>query len=214
MMKGLLLKDFYVTIRSYKIILITDVLFIAASIFFNDITDFIMLVVACSTANIPINLLSDDEKSRWDRYSGALPYTKAQIVSSKYLIGLFSQLTMYVIIVSVNLIKGLITHEMQFEKYAVLAVLFFVGMLISAVDLPVSFRLGVEKGRTYGIILRLIIVLPFTVLYIATWDNEIISHFIEKLGNFGIIAAVVLVGAGIYALSWALSIALYKKREN
>ncbi len=214
MMKGLLLKDFYVTIRSYKIILITDVLFISASIFFNDITDFIMLVVACSTANIPINLLSDDEKSRWDRYSGTLPYKKAQIVSSKYLIGIFSQLSALVVIIAAHMIKGLITHEMQFEKYAVFALLFFVGLVVSAVDLPVSFRLGVEKGRPYGIILRLIIVLPFTVLYIATWDNEIISHFIEKLGNFGIIAAAVLVGAGIYALSWVLSIALYKKREN
>ncbi len=214
MMKGLLLKDFYVTIKSYKSILIIDALCMVTTIFFDGVTDFMMVFLACSAASIPINLLSDDEKSRWEKYSGALPYTKAQIVSSKYLIGLFSQLAMLVVILAVNIIKGLITHEMQFEKYAVLALLFFVGMLISAVDLPVSFRLGVEKGRTYGIILRLFIVLPFALFSFATWSSEFSPQFIEKLGNIWIIAAAILVGAGIYALSWALSIALYKKREN
>ena len=45
---------------------------------------------------IPVNLLGYDERSRWMQYSGTMPYTKTQIVSGKYLIGLLAQLAMLI----------------------------------------------------------------------------------------------------------------------
>ena len=64
-MKGLLLKDFYMAAKYCRACLLCGM--------------------------IPVNLLAYDERSRWLEYSGTLPYTKAQIVSGKYLVGIIVQ---------------------------------------------------------------------------------------------------------------------------
>ena len=56
---------------------------------------------------VPVNLLAYDERSRWLQYSGTLPYTRAQIVSGKYLIGLICGIS--------TLMTGLFREPLRME---------------------------------------------------------------------------------------------------
>ena len=84
-MKGLLLKDFYMTVKYYKMSILMDIMFIAVSFLSKDNLSFLIFPVIISGVT-PITLLGYDEKFKWTKYSGALPYSKAQIVSAKCLL--------------------------------------------------------------------------------------------------------------------------------
>ena len=94
-MKGLLLKDWYMVKTYCRAYLLIAVVFIALS-FFSDNNMFFVFYPCLLCGMIPVNLLAYDERSRWTQYSGTLPYTKTQIVSGKYLIGLFAQLAILI----------------------------------------------------------------------------------------------------------------------
>ena len=90
-MKGLLLKDWYMVKKYCRAYLLIAIVFIAISFFSND-NMFFVFYPCLLCGMIPVNLLAYDERSHWMQYSGTLPYTKTQIVSGKYLIGLLAQL--------------------------------------------------------------------------------------------------------------------------
>ena len=143
-MKGLLLKDFYVTtkfLRSYLLIIMVLTLvsvFVAESSFFA-----IYLYIMAGT--LPITLLTYDERSRWQEYCGALPYGKAQIVSVKYVVGLLSQCFAGVLSL---LIKTAVNGFDNILPYLTLSLYgFLAACTISAIILPFAFWLGAEKGR-------------------------------------------------------------------
>lgn len=102
-MKGLLLKDWYMMKKYCMAYLLITVVFLAVSCVSDNIFFTFYPCLLCGM--IPINLLSYDERSGWIQYSGALPYTKKQIVSSKYLVGLFSTLAVMAITVVVQAIQ-------------------------------------------------------------------------------------------------------------
>ena len=90
-MKGLLLKDWYMTKKYCRYYLFLIIGFIILSMMSSGNMFFVFYpCVLCGM--IPVNLLGYDERSRFTEYAGTLPYTKTQIVSAKYLIGLFAQI--------------------------------------------------------------------------------------------------------------------------
>ena len=97
---------------------------------------------------IPVTLLGYDERSGWVQYSGTMPYTKIQIVSEKYLISLFAQLTMLVATGIAQAVKMTLTGGFILGDFAVLMLLMLtVSTLASSIPLPFIFKMGVEKGR-------------------------------------------------------------------
>lgn len=97
---------------------------------------------------IPVNLLGYDERSRWLQYSGTLPYTKAQIVSSKYLIGLAAQTAIFLIVGIVQVIRMKMNDIFRLDDFMVLMLMVFImAMIFSSIGLPFIFKNGVEKGR-------------------------------------------------------------------
>ena len=94
-MKGLLLKDWYMMKQYCRTYPVIAVAFMALSLVDSDNLFFVFYpCLLCGM--IPVILLGYDERSGWVQYSGTMPYTKIQIVSEKYLISLFAQLTMLV----------------------------------------------------------------------------------------------------------------------
>ena len=86
-MKGLLLKDFYLSWRYCRAFLVIVAVFLAVS-FVGEDNVFFMIYPIMIASVIPMTLLSYDEHDKWTSYSGTLPYTRTQLVSSKYLVGL------------------------------------------------------------------------------------------------------------------------------
>ena len=158
---------------------------------------------------IPVNLIGYDERSRWMQYCGTLPYTKAQVVSGKYLIGLFSQLTVLLVIGTAQAAKMIISGNFDFGEFAVLILLMLiVSMLSSSISLPFIFKLGVEKGRTaYYVMVGF--VCGASVLASGLFRGEL---GIEIKLNL-VLTILAIVAIGIYIFSWYMSIVFYKKRE-
>lgn len=95
-MKGLLLKDFYMTAKYCRSFLLIVVVFLAVSFFGKDNVFFILYPVLISSM-IPVTLMSYDEHDKWNVYSLTLPYTRGQLVSAKYLTGLIFGSAAYVV---------------------------------------------------------------------------------------------------------------------
>ena len=83
-MKGLILKDLYMAKRYFRIYFVLMLVFCALSFVYDNA--FISAYPMVLMAMVPINLLAYDENFRWDRYCCALPCSRAQCVSAKYLI--------------------------------------------------------------------------------------------------------------------------------
>ena len=207
-MKGLLLKDWYMMKKYCRAYLLIAVVFIAVSLFSND-NMFFVFYPCLLCGMIPVNLLGYDERSRWMQYSGTLPYTKTQIVSGKYLIGLLSQITILVATGVAQAAKMLIAHNFELGDFAVLMLLMLiVSTLTSSICLPFVFKLGVEKGRTaYYIMIGF--VCGASVLASSILRSQLISEIKPNL----ILGLVAVVGICVYILSWYLSIVFFKKRE-
>ena len=207
-MKGLLLKDWYMMKKYCRSYLLIAAVFIAISLFSNDNLFFVFYpCLLCGM--IPVNLLGYDERSRWMQYSGTLPYTKTQIVSGKYLIGLLAQLTLLVVTGIAQAAKMIIEGNFVLGDFAVLMLLLLiVSTLTSSISLPFIFKLGVERGRTaYYIMIGF--VCGASVLASSLLRGQLTS---EIQPNF-VLTIVAIVGIGVYIFSWYMSVVFFKKRE-
>ena len=83
-MKGLILKDFYMAMKYCRVYLAITIIFAIASIYGN--STFFLFYPVLMAGIIPVNLISYDEKSKWNVYVGAFPYTRREFVSVKYIV--------------------------------------------------------------------------------------------------------------------------------
>ena len=207
-MKGLLLKDWYMMKKYCRAYLVIAVVFIAVSLVNTD-NMFFLFYPCMFCGMIPDNLLAYDERSRWMQYSGTLPYTRAQIVSAKYLIGLLTQVVILVLTGIAQGVKMAVSGTFVLSDFMVLILLLLtVSTFTSSISLPFFFKFGVEKGRTaYYAMIGFVCgasVLASSLLNAQT-EMEIQPNLLLEV--------LPLIGICVYALSWYLSIVFYKKRE-
>lgn len=207
-MKGLLLKDFYMAIKYCRAYLLIAAVFTVVSFF--DRGNLFLVFYPCMLCGIiPVNLLAYDERSRWLSYSETMPYTKAQIVSGKYLIGLLAQGAMLLITgISQAVQMGLEGGFVLKEYLVMMLIILILSLLSSSISLPFIFKLGVEKGR----------MAYYIMIGVICGGSLVLSNVLTKVGENpiemnGILLILLAIGIGIYALSWYLSVIFFQKRE-
>ena len=207
-MKGLLLKDWYMMKKYCRTYIFIAAAFIALSLVSNG-NMFFVFYPCLLCGMIPVNLLGYDERSRWMQYSGTLPYTKAQIVSGKYLIGLLAQLAILLAVGVTQAAKMVIAGNFIPGDFAVLMLMMLiVSTLTSSISLPFIFKLGVEKGRTaYYVMIGFVCAASY--LASSLLKGQLATEIKPNL----IFVLLAVVGIGIYIFSWYMSIVFYKKRE-
>ncbi len=207
-MKGLLLKDFYMIVKYCRSYLLMAIVFLTVSVLNPGNTFFVFYPVLLA-GMIPTTLLSYDERSGWQTYSAALPYTKAQCVSAKYLVGLICQ---GVILVLLTVVQGICmsmtgTFDIA-ELLTLVLMLSIIAPIAPAFCMPFIFKLGVEKGRiAYYVMIAIICAL------IVGGGTIFRSALDAKIEPGPAVVFVVLLFVALYALSWFLSIKFYEKRE-
>ncbi len=207
-MKGLLLKDLYMMMKYCRAYLLLAVVFTVIS--FVDSENLFLAFYPCLLCGmIPVNLLAYDERSKWMSYSETLPYTRKQIVSGKYLIGLFAQSAMLIVTATAQGIRMGMSGTFRLNSYAVLMMLLLILSLISSsISLPFMFKLGVEKGRmAYYIMIGIV-----SAGSVAS-SNYVSGGIGDSLKTVTVFPIFCLIGIAVYAFSWYLSIVFYKKRE-
>ncbi len=204
-MIGLLRKDLYMTwayCRSFVVIL---GVFLGVGLV-NGENSFFVIYPMIIGMMLPVSIISYDERFKWHIACDALPCSRAQAVSSKYiltllLVGLIFALTM--------LIQGIRLSRAGdlAQLWELPGMLLPVGLVGPAVLLPVIFRLGVEKGRIFYYVL-VGLVAASAVIFSSGQLPEIPAVQVQLPG-----LALVLGSLVLFALSWGLSIVLYQRRE-
>ncbi len=207
-MKGLLLKDFYMMkkyCRSYLLFLAVFILISAVG----DDAAFFGAYPCLLAGTLPVTLLGYDERSGWARYCGTLPYTKAQLVSVKYLIGLAAQITVVTLSALAQGIRMGARGALDLGSLLALAGTLLVASCVpSAISLPFMFKLGVEKGR----IAYYVMIGVACAGSVAAMNLLRDSETLRRIAN-GPLPVLCAAAVAVYALSWGLSVAFYKKRE-
>ncbi len=207
-MNGLFLKDFYMIKNSCRLYLIIALsVFFLSFVFKNDLFFILLPYLLC--AYIPIYLIIQDEHSRWFQYSCTLPYTKAQIVSSKYLLSISFQTALFLITGIVRILQGIFMIR---DYIVLLIVLLIINAIISVTCLPITFKYGIAKSGN-------LIFVVFSIMFGMTvpLSEPVLSNFnVDLTGCFELNIWILIIGGcglAVYFLSWYMSIILFKNRE-
>ena len=206
-MKGLLLKDFYLSWRYCRAFLVIVAVFLAVS-FTGDDNIFFLIYPIMIASVIPMTLVSYDEHDKWTAYSGTLPYTRAQLVSTKYLVGMCFGSVAFLISMAATTVRMILGGGFVLEQFALVGTaLLVLGCLGPALILPYVFKYGAEKGRMAFYITIGLFTAAATVLAGMGFQVQVMG------GGLWPLAVVAGVSILLYALSWWLSIRFYQKRE-
>ena len=202
-MKGLLRKDFYLAFRYCRMFLLVDAVFFAAS-FFNEGMS-IFIAYPCILAGvIPMTLFAYDEREKWNICCLTLPVSRKQYVSAKYIMGLIF-LGGTLLATGVVLAASMAGSFSLQEYLLTLAAMAGVNLLGNAVLMPLAFRFGVEKARiAYYLVIG--VMCAAMVIFSDVIDGAAI---LQGSWFWAGLTAII----AIYALSWLLSMAAYRKRE-
>lgn len=205
-MKGLLLKDWYLGKKTLIATLFIMIIFAVVTVISDN--NYFMVYSVVLGGMIPVTLISYDEKSSWNTYSLTMPYTRAQIVSEKYIAAMII-LAVSVISLGIGLVvRAEMSKAVNLDSvFATLGMLSVVGVITPSIMLPVIFKFGVDKGRfVYYII---IIALSSGIASIMEINKRVNFNF----NTYMFIILSIVIPLMIMAVSWRLSIIFYEKRD-
>ena len=203
-MRGLLVKDFYMTVKTQWTFFFISIVMLAFS--FDTKNPFFLLYPAILCGMIPGNLMSFDERIKWHIFSDAFPYSRKQAVSSKYLVGLIISVGYIILAFIVQLIYGLVMGRLDFaEIFSRLSLAPLLLLLPQAITLPAMFKFGSDKGRIAIYVMVGILCGTFVLFSLL---NMPAIYFGPELQ-----IPIILALAGLFTLSWFISIKLYEKRD-
>ena len=203
-MKGLFLKDFYVAKKNLRTFLVMILAFSLGSLAVRDSGNFFLCYGIVMMPGITMSLISYDERYHWDVYAGAMPLSREQMVTEKYLLHLGMVLVWLPVLL-------LLQHFQQVPAFGgspltLLVAGLNLGLLLPGILLPIIFALGTEKGRAgYYVVL-------FGGMILATVSEKLTSltgYVPEAVASI----VMILLPAAVYVLSWRIAIRLYEKRS-
>lgn len=194
-MKGLLRKEFYVNRLNLLWFGALIVLFFVLYVISPSQSPFFLYYPALLISTISTAAMAQDESDRWDVFSAALPCSRAQLVSVKYLSVLITALPFSLLALVVSLVRTTLW------SFIPLCFTIIYLLLVSGANLFAGFKWGARKSRIPSTILTLGL---FFLLSIGSLNDTSHTTFVIFLT----LAAVVL-----FFLLWFLSIHAYQKRD-
>lgn len=200
-MKGLLVKDFLLMIKSKKVILF--MLFIGIIGGINDIsfaTGYILMVLAI----LSLSTISYDEANHGLNTLFTLPISKSDYVKEKYLFSLIITGIGFALVAILNC----------FSKSGFMETLIILSTaLLLALSLPFQLKEGNEKGRI------VLFVVVFGCTFLFAFLNQFIPKFFESIESVlntmdpTMFSVGLLISSFIlYFISMLISIRVYKNR--
>ena len=193
-MKALVQKDFYVIWKQMRMLVLVLTLLSMVNSAFNTV----FLVVWCSM--LPYTAMAYDERSHWNQLAAMMPYSKRDIVLSKYVLGWICMAASGVFCLALQAVSGIFSGNAP-SVLTLLASL-CLGIICLDITLPAVLRFGVERGRMLFMVL--IFGVAVSVGALAEMVDEIPSLPIPLMMLLPVAAAVAT------AVSIPLSIKLYQ----
>ena len=201
-MKGLLVKDFLLMIKSKKVILF--MLFIGIIGGINDIS-FAAGYILMFLAILSLSTISYDEANHGLNTLFTLPISKSDYVKEKYLFSLIITGIGFVLVT----ILGCFSKSGFMETLIILST----ALLLLALSLPFQLKEGNEKGRI------VLFVVVFGCTFLFAFLNRFFSEFFESMEEtlnaldptmFSV--GLLITSFILYFISMRISIRVYNKR--
>ncbi len=198
-MLGILLKDFVTTKKQIIWYVFMIALFCVVAVVTDNVAfaGSIGMVVAIS---VPTSAIAYEERDGFNKIAVASGIDKKVIVIEKYLLGF-----LFLLIGGISYFLVYYFSKEQANKWIEFVVSMCMQIVLLAIVMPVIFKFGVEKGRTYMILFMVV----FLSIFIA----------LMSLINFTVDSAIVVLPIVItitilgLAISIFLSIKIYKKKD-
>lgn len=204
-MKGLLMKDYYTLLKQMKLYLV----FIAILSLMQNMSLSGLAVVYA--AMLPITALAYDERSKWDSLAATMPYSSADVVLSKYVLGYLGIAVSCVLTFVIELgIAAYWQASFTLEQGIAILLIGCVGAFLLAIILPFMFWLGVERGRIVYFVL--IAVTVFLGMMAGSQVHSLIAQ--ANLSSAAIVAWAFAATAFLSAASIWGSIAIYRRKPR
>lgn len=201
-MKGLLVKDFLLMIKSKKVILF--MLFIGIVGGINDIsfaTGYILMVLAI----LSLSTISYDEANHGLKTLFTLPISKSDYVKEKYLFSL--------IITGIGFALVAILNCFSKSGFMETFIIVSTALFLLAISLPFQLKEGNEKGRI------VLFVVVFGCTFLFAFLNQFFSEFFESMEetlnaldptmfSVGLLITSII----LYIISMMISIRIYNKK--
>ena len=199
-MKALLVKDLLTLKGQAKsLLLVLAVWFIIS--FINGSGLFFTALSVIYGMLLPLTTLSIDEKSRVERYMMSMPVTRAELALSRYALGLLGLLALGVLGIGASLVIG----DSLEEALGASAACFCLAVLLLGVTLPLVYKFGTDKARV-------VCIAVYMVTFLAV--SFIAARFGIELDDLsGAFFLLPFLSLAVLALSAAVSLGIYKKRE-
>ena len=201
-MKGLIYKDICSLSKQLKLF---GAMILIFAIFLPDgMSTFGLIYVGM----LPITALAYDERSKWNKLAAMMPYSKTELVLSKYVLSYGMIFIAFVAWIAIRAALSLFT-DAAFNADVLLLGLAAAAAstVIVSINLPMMIRFGVEKARLLFIAISVVVAIGATVLA-ETQAAEV--------GVSASLPVVLLVAVGVVALnllSAFLSVKLYRGAE-
>lgn len=199
-MKALLVKDLLTLKGQAKsLLLVLAVWFIIS--FINGSGLFFTSLSVIYGMLLPLTTLSIDEKSRVERYMMSMPVTRAELALSRYALGILGLLALGVLGIGASLVIG----DSLEEALGASAACFCLAVLLLGVTLPLVYKFGTDKARV-------VCIAVYMVTFLAV--SFIAARFGIELDDLsGAFFLLPFLSLAVLALSAAVSLGIYKKRE-
>lgn len=208
-MKGLLLKDMYELIKQCKFILLFCVVYVFLS--YTESGYFFLAFSIIFFSLLPTTIMALDERSKWESYAITMPYTRKEMVLSKYILSLGGVIFMSVLYELVNIIIYFINSSYAMsivDSFNIILPFCLMAIIISSINLPINFKFGAEKGRLGTILICVIIgVIGGGLFSQSSGSVELINYFM----NIPSFVYLVLI-AVLWIVSYFVSVKIYEKR--
>ncbi|MGN0627044.1 MAG: ABC-2 transporter permease [Oscillospiraceae bacterium] len=143
-MKGLLIKDFYTVAPQIKIFLLMGVVIALSTS--GEMVPFIVLYASM----LSMTAMAYDEQCKWGVFADMLPCSAFDSVFCKYLLGWAMVGIMEIFCFASQFIYSVIIGGGSAMEVALMQALYIsIAMILQAINLPLMFLFGVEKGRVW-----------------------------------------------------------------
>jgi hypothetical protein len=216
-MKGLILKDFLVLKKSFRIfaiILFAYVIMAAIGLLDSNII-IVMIIVLMLT--LPISSFAYDEQSNWIRYAMSMPAGRRNVVKARYLSCVIVLLIGAAVALGAGLAAGAGNKDKQMESLIMVAAGLTVGLLYMDINLVLNYKLGVEKARIwfYVLIMTPALLVGLIARFGFSGEEEMDAWFSSAASalNPAVLAFIPLIALAGFYLSYRVSLGIVNKKD-
>ena len=154
-MKGLIIKDFLVLKQNGKVYLFMLAGYTIYSFLMKDLS-MISVMIALWSFMANLSAFSYDEKAKWDLFILSTSITRKQLVLSKYIFALLLCGVGAVVTLPLNIANVLVNSIDMLNMIYLLLAVCGISYFLSALLYPLIFKFGVEKARSFMIVIFMI----------------------------------------------------------